>query len=174
MQTPQLQNLISREGFIKARAKDISDMRDERKLKPIICEYLLMRGYFLNLGESEVMTLPDDIKVVHYEIATSKEIAKCQYEWINKGSNVLTAIGGGLVEDGIVCWVSVEKYGKLYAIFAPANEIKEDAEKFVKAYFYGDKKERTEAQISFQNKMEKYALKLGRIRTDMQVSSQTI
>ena len=164
MQTPQLQNLISREGYIKARAKDISDMRDERKLKPIICEYLLepekMRGYFLNLGESEVMTLPDDIKVVHYEIATSKEIAKCQYEWINKGSNVLTAISGGLVEDGIVCWVSVEKYGKLYAIFAPANEIKEDAEKFVKAYFYGDKKERTEAQISFQNKMEKYALQL--------------
>ena len=106
MQTPQLQNLISREGYIKARAKDISDMRDERRLKPIICEYLLepekMRGYFLNLGESEVMTLPDDIKVVHYEIATSKEIAKCQYEWINKGSNVLTAISGGLVEDGIV------------------------------------------------------------------------
>ena len=47
---------------------------------------------------------------------------------INKGSNLLTSISGGLVKDGIVCWVSVEKYGKLYAIFAPANEIKEDAE----------------------------------------------
>ena len=165
MQTPQMGNLISREGYIKARAKDISDMREERKLKPIICEYLLkpekMRGYFLSLDEGEIMTLPDDIKVVHYEIATSKDIAECQYEWINKGSNLLTAISGGLVKDGIVCWVSVEEYGKIYAIFAPANEIKEDAEKFVKAYFYSqDKREIGEAQISFKDKMEKYAIKL--------------
>lgn len=165
MTTPQLQNIISRDGFIKARTKDISDMRDERGLKPIICEYLLnpekIKGYILDLNESEVMTLPEDIKLVHYEIATSKDIAECQYEWLNRGSNVLTAISGGLVKDGIVCWVSAEKYGKLYATFAPANEIKEDAEKFVKAYFYGkSKKEISDARDIFQDKMEKYAIEL--------------
>ena len=51
-----------------------------RKLKPIIYEYLLEPEKMRILPNwRKTMTLPDDIKVVHCEIATSKEIAKCQY-----------------------------------------------------------------------------------------------
>lgn len=177
MQSP-LRNLVPRKEYIKELAKDISDMREQRKLKPIICEYLLepekMRGYLLELKESEIMTLPDDVKVVHYEIASSKDIAKCQYEWINQGSSLLSAIGGGLIEDGIVCFVAVEEYGKMYAIFAPANEIKEEATKFFNAYFYGTKKEKYETQVLFQNKMLKYSIKLpeGIAPTNNMLSTQ--
>ena len=165
MVTLQFGNLISKEGFVSARAKDISDMREERKLKPIICEYVLkpdkLKGYLLSLGESEVMALPEDIKLKKYVIANSRDIAECQYEWINKGSSILSAISGGLIKDGIVCWVSGEKYGKLYATFAPANDIKDDAKKFVDAYFSGkSEREIAKAEYYFKIAMEKYAIKL--------------
>lgn len=158
-------NLISREDFVKARAQDISDMRDKRKLKPIIAEYVLepekVKGYLVNLGESEMMALPEDMKLVHYDIPHSRDIARCEYEFINKGSNALTAINFGLIDNGIVCWVSQERYGKIYAIFAPANEIKDYAKKFVDIYFSG--KSQREIDIAaqrFHMSMEKYAIQL--------------
>lgn len=164
MKTPQFSNLVSREHFIEERAKDISSARDERELKPIICEYLLepeqLKGYFLNLGEGEVMTLPEEVKVKHYEIASSKEIAKCEYEWINRNIAGLTEIAGGLIEGGLVCWVSVIEYGKAYAIFAKAEDIKEDADKFLSAYFGGNQKEIQEAAYNFNSSMEQYAVAL--------------
>ena len=88
---------------------------------------------------------------------------------LTKG-NLLTSISGGLVTN----WVSVEKYGKLYAIFAPANEIKEDAEKF--AYFSGDKKEKQSSKIIPKQNGEVCIKTTGRIRTDKHYNfgSQTI
>ena len=164
MKTPQLSNLVSREHFIKERAKDISSARDERELKPIICEYLLepkqLKGYFLGLGEGEVMTLPDEVKVTHYEIPTSKEIAKCEYEWINRNVAALTEIAGGLMEEGLVCWISVLEYGKAYAIFAKAEDVKEDADEFLSTFFGGTPKEIQEAAYNFNRSMEQYAVAL--------------
>lgn len=164
MKTPQISNLISREHFIKERAKDISSTRDERELKPIICEYLLepekLKGYFLGLGEGEIMTLPDEVKVIHYEIPHSKEIAKCEYEWINRNVAALTEIAGGLIDGGLVCWISVIEYGKAYAIFAKAEDIRKDADKFLSAYFGGNAKQIQEAAYDFNGTMEKYAVAL--------------
>jgi len=158
----QIGNLVSREKYIEARAKDISSMRDERGLRPIICEYLLepeqLKGFYLNLAESEIMSLPEDVVVKHYEIPTSIDIATCEYEWANKGLRQLAGIKGGLIDGGIICWCNADKYGKQYASFAKVEDIKDYANDFVDEYF--NRPNESMAFGRFEGAMEKYAIAL--------------
>ncbi len=165
MKTQQAGNVISQDEYIKERTKDISSMREQRGLIPIICEYLLepekVKGWFLNIGESEIMSLPEDVLVKHYEIAHSRDIASCEYEFINKGISLITEIAGGLIEGGLVCWISGGSYGKVYAIFAKAEDVKSDAEKFEKKFFGAlTRTDKCIAFNDFSRAMEYYALSI--------------
>ena len=139
MQAPQFGNLISDKKYVKERAKDISLCREVQNLKPIVCEYILepemVKGFFLQLGEGELMSLPEDVKVKRYEIPSSKDLAKYEYNWVCRGVSVLPGIAGGLIENGITCWVTNDKYGKVFAHFAVTEDVKDDADELIDVYF---------------------------------------
>ena len=61
-------------------------------------------GYYIQNGEGEVMIKPEDLKLLHYEIPNSKEMAERMWEWTNKDVLAPTMLKWGAFTNGLTAF----------------------------------------------------------------------
>ena len=122
--------IISKDEMIDEWEKYISDLRDEQKVKPIICKFLIdptkIKGFHMGTTEAEIMITPEDTIVESYVIPTSKDISTCLCNWRVKNLQKWDDITSIYFNENGVAVMPIQKQdGGLHLIFADGKEINE-------------------------------------------------
>jgi hypothetical protein len=112
---------VPSDKYIETKGRQISAVRDKKKLKPIICKYECdpkkITGFFFVSNEAEVMIKPEDLKVIRYNIPHSNTIAERYWESINRTCSTPFELSHGAIANGLTAFPTLGKndYGYIYA-----------------------------------------------------------
>ena len=124
----ELLSLVPEDYYKNIREEEIRKSRDTNKVKPIICEYECdpkkITGYYIQNGEGEVMIKPEDLKLLHYEIPNSKEMAERMWEWTNKDVLAPTMLKWGAFTNGLTAFTLYDGVSRAGYIFAETERVR--------------------------------------------------
>ena len=117
--------LRTKEEWISYQQDIISQRIDKRKMKPIVCKFLIdpnqLKGFNMRKSEAEVNVLTEDIIVERYTIASSQQIAENLYKTEEQRQK---SVDGefNYDEDKVVVFAYTEK-GRKYYIYANGTAV---------------------------------------------------
>ena len=132
------ESIWNKEEYIEYEGEKLQKMLDATGKKAIVCKLEVdpkkIKGFNFGKTEAEVNVLPEDAKVLHYEICGGDKIAERVYSVRNRGAETTGALTNTYFQTEVAIYQFTDLDGREYEIFADRSEIDAKINEIKKSY----------------------------------------